>query len=907
MELHGRSAEVAAIDRLLLDARAGLSSSLILRGEPGIGKTALLEHAAGTAQGMQVVRGSGIESEVELPFAGLHLLLRGALDKLPNLPEPQRQALESAFGLRPAVPADRMLVGLSVLSLLSELAEDRPLLCLIDDAQWLDRPSAEALLFATRRLDAESVAVIFAARDGERPFPAPGIAAIRLTGLAAEDAAALLDEHAPALAPDVRARALGEAGGNPLALIELPIALDGNTSSGLLPLTSRLRAAFHGQVARLPEVTQRLLLVAAADDTGNLTILLEAARETVGALQPAMEAELIRLDQHARTLRFRHPLVRAAVYQEASLDQRLAAHRALADALVGSDRADRRAWHLAAAVTGQDEDAAVELERAAVQAGERNGHAAAAAAYERAAQLTKEPAERARLLTCAAEAATEAGELAWSSDLAERARPGASDPLLGSRLVRVLASAHAGQGSFRAANALLAEEISQSPQRTMEILMEMVANAWFAGDGELISQAAERLDAVRLHADDPLVPLHQIQNWIISLSVGRPTEHLPPMAEVITAARRNHVGRPHDLLHFCGLGLIAGVDTQAHDLAAEVVADSRAMGRVGLLPQALYHLAISQVQLGRYRDAATSAGEAVRIARDIGQRPWLSLASSVLAYLAAVEGDEERCRAAAADARTDAGARIYSPGIHRAGWALGLLDLAHSRPEPALRHLETVAESPARYQLPGRHSVPDLVEVAVRLGLPERASAAHRRLEALNQQVGKPSVGALVERCRALLAPDEHADDHYRAALRLHQQDSRAFEHARTELLYGEWLRRARRKAEARGHLRAAAEMFDRINARPWGERARSELNATGLTLNRRSQPGLLSRLTPQELQIVQLAARGLSNRDIAAQLLISPRTVSHHLYNAFPKLDVASRRELATLPSTGQTPTNRP
>ncbi|MFI6537638.1 AAA family ATPase [Nonomuraea sp. NPDC050547] len=901
--LHGRSSELAAVDRLVRVARAGGSGVLVVRGEPGIGKSALLDSAAtAAAAGMRVLRGCGIEFEAELPFAGLHLLLRPVLDGVAGLPAPQRRALESAFGLGPAVPADRMLVGLAVLSLVSELAADVPLLCLVDDAQWLDRPSAEALLFAARRLGAESTAMIFAARDGRPAFAAPGLPSLSLTGLAPEDAAALVDERDATLAPDVRARVLAEAAGNPLALIELPLVLDAGTC-GPLPLTDRLQSAFHGQVARLPAPTRELLLLAAADDSGELTVILRAASHDVRHLPPAIEAGLVRLDEADRRIAFRHPLVRAAVYQGATLDQRLAAHRALADALAGTERADLRAWHLAAAATGTDERAAAELERAAAQAAERNGHAAAAAAYERAAELS--PPARGRLFVQAAEAALAAGELDRARTLAERARPElrdtpppsarpeTRDTPLNRRCARALAAALSGQGAFRQANLVLIEQVAagrdDDPDAALGTLMDAVGNAWFAGDRDMVARTADQLDAIGGGAG----PFRLVQDWIVSLAMERSTEGLPPMGEVVAAARRGHA-RPLHLMHIAGLGLIAGLDYQAYDLTAEVTAESRAAGTIGLLPPALYHLAVAESTLGRHRDAAGSATEALTIAEDTGQWQWSSLSAGVLAYLAAIEGDEERCRALADRTRSSSDGKIFSPGAPRADWALGLLDLAHGRAERALEHLERVAEGPARHQLPGQRCAPDLVEAAVRLGSPERVAEPYRRFAELARRLRRSAVGALAERCAALLEPG--AEEHYRAALHLHEQDSRTFEHARTELLYGEWLRRARRKAEARTHLTAALERFDRVGARPWAERADAELHATGLTI-RRAAPGVLAELTPQELQIVRLAAQGLSNRDIAAQLFISPRTVGHHLYKAFPKLGVASRAELAGLP----------
>ncbi|MFI6298589.1 LuxR C-terminal-related transcriptional regulator [Nonomuraea sp. NPDC050790] len=901
--LHGRAAELAAVDRIVRAAREGGSGTLVLRGEPGIGKSALLDHAAAAAEdlraprddgiqsaGLRVLRGCGIESEAELPFAGLHLLLRPALDGLSLLPAPQRLALESAFGLGPAVPADRMLVGLAVLSLLSELATRAPLLCLVDDAQWLDRPSAEALLFAARRLGAESTSMIFAARDGRPAFAAPGLPSLTLTGLGPEDAAALVDERDATLAPEVRARVLAEAAGNPLALIELPLALDADTP-GPLPLTDRLQAAFHGQVARLPAPTRDLLLLAAADDSGDLAVVLRASPHDVRHLPPAVEAGLIRLDEADRRIAFRHPLVRAAVYRGATLDQRLDAHRALAESLAGTERADLRAWHLAAAATGTDERAADELERAAAQAAARNGHSAAAAAYERAAELS--PHARGRLFVQAAEAALAAGDLDAARALAERARPETRDAPLSRRLARAQAAALSGQGAFRQANLVLIGQVAaggaDDPDAALATLMDAVGNAWFAGDRDMVARTADQLDAIGGGAG----AFRLVQDWIVALALERSTDGLPPMAEVVAAARRGRAGPLH-LMHIAGLGLIAGLDYQAYHLMAEVTAGCRAQGKIGLLPPALYHLAITESALGRHRDAAGSATEAVTIADDTGQWQWSSLSAGVLAYLAAVEGDEERCRDLAARTRSPAGEKIFSPGAPRAGWALGLLDLAHGRAERALEHLERVAEGPARHQLPGQRCAPDLVEAAVRLGSPERAAGPYQSFRELAGRLRRAAVGALAERCAALLEPD--AEPHFRAALHLHEQDSRTFEHARTELLYGEWLRRARRKSEARTHLTAALERFDRVGARPWAERADAELHATGLTI-RRAAPGVLAALTPQELQIVRLAAQGLSNRDIAAQLFISPRTVGHHLYKAFPKLGVASRTDLAALP----------
>jgi DNA-binding CsgD family transcriptional regulator len=910
--LRGRTDEQSVIDRLLADARSGQSGVLIVRGEPGIGKTALLDYALSAAGGMRLIRGVGVESEAELPFAGLHLLLRSALERIGMLPDPQRRALEGAFGLGPGVPADRLLVGLAVLSLLSELAEDSPLLCVVDDAQWLDHASADALVFAARRLDAEGIALIFAAREGEDAFPAPGLPELHLAGLAAEAAAVVLDDRGREMQPVVRYRVLAEAQGNPLALLELPAAFAAESPAGPadshreaaagpgpVPLTSRLQQAFEGQVNRLPAATQSLLLVAAADDTGDLAPVLRAAATFsagLADLPPAEHAALIRLTE--QRVAFRHPLVRAAAYQRAPLSMRLTAHRALADALDRPDDADRRAWHLAAATTGPDEHVAADLEHTAVRARTRNGYAAAASAYERAARLGEDSEARTRRLTLAAEAAIEAGELDRAHALAEQAVRHNPDAELHTRLAQVQASAEFGQGSLRRAHARLIDGTGRvcgsDPQRAVEMLLKAVNIAWFIGDRELAAATAARLDDVHLPSTDPLVPVAQLLKWLIALILDR-SPGLPPVPEMIAEARRLQAADSRSLLLVCSVALLAGREAETHEVAAQLVAECRAKGAIGLLPSALYYVAAGQTFLGRHSEALTSATEALHIAQDTEQRQWASHAASFLAYLAAIAGDEQRCRSLADDAI--AAADALSPAAGRATWALSVLDLGYGRAEKALSRLEGFARGQVGFN--AKRGAPDLIEAAVRLGRPDRAGPALARLEAWAARVHTPAIDALVERCRALLAPDEHAHAHYIAALTLHSQDSRPFAHARTELLYGEWLRRARRKTDARDHLHAALETFERLGAAPWADRARAELHAAGTpraSTTVTANPGPLTQLTPQELQITRLAAHGLSNRDIAAQLFLSPRTIGYHLYKAYPKLGIATRAELAPI-----------
>jgi DNA-binding CsgD family transcriptional regulator len=921
--LHGRATERSAIDQLLADARAGRSGALVLRGEPGIGKTTLLDYAAaaagpattgdGTADGavpghvappgmaaVRVLRGAGVPSEAELPFAGLHLLLGWALERRSALPKPQRDALDAAFGLRRVGPDDRFLVGLAVLSLLAELAEDGPLVCLVDDAQWLDRASAEALVFAARRLGAEPIAVIFAVCDHGGLFLAPGLPERRLRGLDTAAAAGLLAEHGGAeLTDEDRARILAEACGNPLGLIELAAAQRGAAPAaawvgpGGLALTDRLLEAFDGQVGRLPDATRAVLLVAAAEGGGALGVVLAAARalEVEAAdLGPAEQAGLVRIT--GDTVTFRHPLVRAAVYQGAALGQRLAVHRALAKALGGPADADRRAWHLAAAATGPDEQVAAELERTAATAMARGGYAAAAAAYERAVQLTTDPAAHVRRLTLAAEATVELGEFDRARILAARASGQTTDPVVQARLVSVRAQADFAQGRLPTAHQLLVEGAALSgerdPARAVRMLVDALHTAWFLGDQVLIADTAEGLKALGGSVDEPLELLIQLLLWSAAQAGERPTDGLRRLADMMGQARRRRAG-DRDLAMIANVCLVIGRNADARDLTAAQVADARTQGRIGQLPALLTCLAQALIFDGRHGDALASASEAQRIAQDTGQLQWTVEATAIMAYLAAVDGDAPRCRRLVDAALAGPAAHASSAGTPWARWALGLLELGLGRPDSALIQLEAISQGPMRYHGSALRSIPDLVEAAVRLGQPRRAAEPLARFCRWAQRADTPGTDALVERCRALLEADGDAERHYLAALKLHDE---GFQQARTRLLYGAWLRRARRKVDARTQLHAAMEGLDRSHATPWAKLAHVELGATGANTPPPARAGLPS-LTPQELQVARLAAQGLSNRDIAAQLFLSPRTVGYHLYKAYPKLGITTRSQL--------------
>ncbi|KAF0835787.1 helix-turn-helix transcriptional regulator [Nocardia caishijiensis] len=947
--LHGRDAEQAMLDDLLAGARAGRSAALVIRGEAGIGKSALLDYAA--TQGLPTVRSAGIESESELPFAALHLLVKPGMELVGQLPPRQRDALEAAFGLGEHAPADRMLIGLAVLTLLAEEAADGPLLCIVDDAHWLDQATADALLFAARRLDAEGVVMLFAARTGPGDFPAPGLPELTLSGLAPEAAAALLDAGATRLPPATRYRLLTESGGNPLALLELPLVVGegGVDAANPLPLTQRLQLAFHSRIARLPATTRTVLLVAAAAGTADISRVLRAAT-TLGAgladLQPAQDAGMVDVDNGR--LSWRHPLLRSAVYQGAALTQRLATHRALADAYapavhpsaagivaasatarqgaVGADNsmiapadsatgtrrpangavdrsiaaigvdagaipddndADLRAWHSACAATGPDEETAAALESTADRARRRNGFHGAVAAYERAAALSVDAGARVRRLVCAAETASEAGLTEQAARLADRAAAQTTGDEYTQRLELVRAQAEFASGTPGSAHRRLMSAAraagADEPGTAARILARAVHTAWYLGPAEL-DEVAGFLTTLRLAEDDPATPIARYLTGSVS---GRRTTDL---RAVVDAARAAGADNPADLVQLCGSGLVVGQDDQVDEVAAELIAECREQGRIALLAPLLFFRAECQLFGGRPRESRVAAEEGLGIARDIGQAQWVSQLYAFLAYLAALHGDEQRCHAEAEQAVAD---QLGGPTAVGASWAhaaRGLLALGEGRLDRAQAELDHMTVEPARHHVIGLRTLPDQIEVAVRLGATDRANEALTRLIEWSERAEQQWIGALAARGRALLAEDP--EPHFRTAL----VGNRPFDEARTRLLYGEWLRRDKRKVDARAQLEQCADVFDRLGATPWLERARTELSALGVGTTARADDGPLSLLTPQESQIVRLAAQGLSNREIAARLFLSHRTVGHHLYKAYPKLGVVSRGELSAL-----------
>jgi DNA-binding CsgD family transcriptional regulator len=878
-----------------------------------VGKSALLGYARERAHEFQVLEATGVETEVDLAFAGLDQLVRPVLPLAERLPGLQADALLGALGLRDHPGSDRFLVAAAALSLLSEAAEDGPVLCLIDDAQWLDQPSTEAVAFAGRRLEAEGIVLLAATRED----PWPGLQALGIGGLGPEAASELLRARGVDLAPDVRARLIEETGGNALALVELAESLSSEQLAGADPLprplrlTPRVEQAFLAKVRRLPEATQTLLLVASADDTADPAVVFRAAADLdvqPDALEPAEQAGLAKVDG-ADGIVFRHALVRAAVYHAATFTARTAAHRALARALAGDDHAARRAWHLAATATGPDEGIARDLARAAETAQRRGGYAAAAGAFERAAGLSVAGPDRARLLVAAARSAFQAGQTDRAARLAEMAHPLVPDPVAAPELAVLRGRIEFARGSAVTAYDLLegaAEAIAgHDSQAAAAVVVEAARAAWTAGDPRRLAEATTLLAGLNLPVDDPLAALGSTTIAVADFFAGHTVDAVVWMRRGLdawlhatrTGAAEHDEGLVEASLALVGYTRVTADDTAGLALGTSVVAECRQRGWVTWLPWTLANLSMTEAVAGRHAAALGNATEGLRLARDLGQPASICRCESVLAWLAAVRGEEDRCHELAHDTIKLAETHQLPTIAVSATWALGLLELSLGRPERAFDRLADPTAGPLAVPPFACLFLPDLLEAAVRAGrtdgdLGELVAWYEKWAAATNQPVAEGNL----HRCRALMR-DEAAEQHYAAAMRLYQQvgpEQRPFDRARTQLLYGEWLRRARRRTDARPLLAAALETFERLGACPWADRAGTELRATGQTLRRQDTARVP--LTPQEMQVVRLVAEGGSNQEVAAKLFLSPRTVGYHLYKAFPKLAVTSRTELAHL-----------
>jgi DNA-binding CsgD family transcriptional regulator len=910
--LLGRAEELAVIDQLLSHARSGTSGAIVIKGEAGIGKSALLDHAAHLASDMRVLRISGVESEAEIAFGALHLLLHTELELIESLPDLQAAALRAALGEARARAEDRLLVGLAVLTLLSDLAERAPLLVLLDDAQWFDQPSTSAVTFAARRLAHEGIVMIFAVRDGERTYAGDGLPELRLARLDEADAGAFLTEHRPELPVEARAGVIEDAAGNPLALLELSATLTaglplpgvpvsgspvGACPVGASPVGGQVQRAFRDQIERLPETTQSLLLVAAADDTGDVVRVFAAARAfhtTAEDLEPAERAGLISVD--GGTLTFRHPLVRAAAYHAPPFARRLAAHAALAATCEAPEQADRHAWHRSASVVEPDDEIAAELEQAAERAEARGGHATAASAYERAATLSVQEGTRVRLLGRATVAAFDAGLLPHAAELLRELSASDQDPATRAALVPVAAAVEFEYGTPGAAAQLLidatAELGARDPAAAVAMLSTAMGMVLVAGDRELADQVVAALDALPLAGDSSRFA--SLMRGMAILLRDEPELALGLLEGAVfsTWADDLALGMPRPVLLAAHAAAAVGDDATMFALMSAQVADCRRRGLIGMLPEALLMLARAELFLGRHRHAIATASEGLGLVEDTGQAREIGFQGLVLAPIAAMQGEEERCHEVADETIAAASERGLAAAVGWSRHALGVLDLGLGRYDSAFEQLSAIQNLPAVTFI----SLADQIEAAFRAGRAEWIGLTLTRFLPWAEHVSQPWARGVVERCRALTSPSPEVERHYARAVRLHAEGGRPFQRARTHLLYGEWLRRSRRPTDARTQLRAALETFERLEATPWADRTRNELRAAGEIAVRQMGADPLSRLTPQELQVVRLAATGATNREIAGQLFLSPRTVGYHLYKAYPKLGVSSRRGLADL-----------
>jgi len=909
--LFGRDPELEALERLVTDVGNGQAQILVIHGEAGVGKTALLEYLATIASEYRVVRAVGIELEMELAFAGIHQLCAPMLDRLGELPGPQREALEAALGMNSGPAPDRFLVGLAVLHLLSAVAADKPLLCLIDDAHWLDRSSSQVLAFVARRLLAESIGMVFAVRE---PLEELSGLPRRAVGLLSDnDARTLLMSSMPGrLDERVYDRIVAETRGNPLAILELSQEF---TVTGLAggfgipdagPLAIRIEQSFGRRLNSLPTDTQRLLLAAAADPVGDVTLLWRAAeRLGIGAedAAPAVSAGLLEVDSRVR---FRHPLVRSAIYRHATLADRQEIHRALSEATDRSVDPDRRSWHRAHAAVGPDEAVASELEQSAARAEARGGIAAAAAFLERAAELTPDSAKRAARVLLAAEANIEAGALDTAEKLLALAGIGPWDDLQEARSARLRAQILFARRRGNEAPLLLLDAARQLERLdaylARETYLEALAAAIFAGRLSNVTDTHEAAEAAGTAppGPDPPRPTDLLLDGVSSRFTDGYEASVPLIREALRTFQRQS---EHHIMGWLWLGCPVAPEPIApeiwddetwHELATRAVALARGAGALSVLPKALTYRASLHLHAGEFAAASALIEEADAISKATHQAP-LRYTSMLLA---AWQGDEGPALTLIETDVRDATARGEGRAVGLASYATALLYNGLGRYESAL----VAAQRSCEYEDLGFFgwSLVELVEAGVRSGSTEVAASALSTLEERTTPAGTNWALGSLARSKALLADGAGAESNYIEAIERLERTLIRGHLARSHLVYGEWLRRENRRVDGRQQLRTALGMFEEMGAQAFAERTRWELAATGETVRKRSVDTRFL-LTAQESQVAHLAAEGQTNPEIASQLFISPRTVEYHLHKVFTKLGISSRRELrSALQSAG-------
>jgi DNA-binding CsgD family transcriptional regulator len=899
--LGGRDPERTAIAALLERARGGNGGALVVHGVAGSGKSTLLADAVQGAAGLTVLRTSGVESESPLAFAALQRLLWPVRGRVDSLPEPQRAALRAALG-EAGGEGDRYLAFLGTLSLLADAAEDAPVVAVVDDAQWLDDASAAALLFAARRLDAERVALLFAARDGDaRRFEAPDLPALTLEGVSGTDADSLLAARSEAAVdPAVRDQLVRATGGNPLALVELSAALDADQLAGLaplpspLPLTGGVERAFLDRYRRLPDAAQRLLLVASADDTGWLTVVSDAAhRLDAGddALDEAERAGLLSVDGNVLSLY--HPLVRSAVYRAATSTGRRAVHRALAEALRHDP--DRRAWHLAAAAERPDEQVVLALDGVAERAAGRGGHEGAAAAWSRATELTARGEDRGRRLYLAASSAWLGAHPSRAAAFAESAATYLTEPRLRAQLLTLQAQIAWNTRSLNDGYDLVlqAAQVASGVDEELALRLAMLAAALaaYGARSPRPVDLATVVDPPPSGAAPQVRASHALLRGFLAVASS---EWAVAKASFDQAFALTDADPVDDHVLQPNLGIAAGlVDDEERSLRLhdEQLTAARRSGALTMVEHALTRGFYAQLATGAWSSAAAAAAEALPLAASTGHTGMTALPTAQLALVTALRGDD------AADGLLAEVVRIRerhpvgvtdSSVVDLTHWVRGLR--AAAQPATAVQHLEQMQNPWMR-----RMAAPDLFDLAIRCGRHDAACSWLEELTRFAEGTGSPSATALVEHGRAVLGEDADAQGHFERSLAAHARSPRRPDRARTQLAFGEWLRRSRRRVDAREHLRAALAVFEELGAAPLAERAAQELRASGETARRRDV-STATDLTAQERQVAALIQQGLSNKDAAARLFVSPRTVDFHLRNVFSKLGVTSRGELTQL-----------
>ena len=904
--LTGRLSERGVLDRFVAGVRAGEGRTLVVRGEPGVGKTVLLDYLAGQASGCLVARAAGVQSEMELAFAGLHQLCAPMLDHAESLPVPQREALRAAFGLSAGPVPDRFLVGLAVLGLLSETAGERPLVCVVDDQQWLDHASAQALGFAARRLAADPVGLVFAARVPGQDVA--GLPELVVEGLAERDARALLESVLPGpLDAQVRDRIIADAHGNPLALLELP---RGRTSAQLtggfglgsaIPLDGRIEESFARQLETLPAQTRRLVQLAAADPSGDPVLVWRAAGRLAIGAGAAVPAEEARLAEFGARVRFRHPLVRSAAYRSASVQTRQELHSALAEATDPAVDPDRRAWHRAQAAPGPDEDVAAELEQCAGRAQRRGGLAAAAAFLERSAGLTVDPAHRAQRALAAAQAKLQAGAPDAALGLLAMAQAGPLDELQRARGDLLRAQVAFASSHGRDAPPLILSAAKQLESLDIGLARETYLEAFTAAlfVGRLSPAVGDVAKAARM-APAPLTkgraPDLLLDGLALLVTEGY-AAGAPALRQALRAVRSQDSSAQEGLgwLWLAGMAAIAVWDDETwHILASRHIKLARDAGALSELPLAALSRYLLHAHAGELEQGAALIAEAQAVADATGSQlgPYGGLGA------AAFRGRE--AETAELSQATMAGVTSRGEGRGVATqYAVALLYNGLGRYDKALAAAELACE----YDDIGvvGWSLTELVEAAVRGGQPARASGALQRLSETTRASGTDWALGIEARSRALLSEGEAAEDCYREAIERLGRTRMRPAAARAHLLYGEWLRRENRRRDARAELRTAYDLFTAMGIEAFAERARRELLATGETVRKRTAE-TASELTAQEAHIARLAVGGRTNAAIGAQLFLSTRTVEWHLGKVYTKLGVGSRRELRrALASLGQ------